>query len=165
MGNLNLYQIQNEFIHLADQIIELSGEITPELELQLQINQDQLEHKGRSYGYIIKTLESDIDVIDAEIKRLQSFKVSRNKTVERLKETISNAMQLYQIEKLESPTLKISFRKSESVEIENQDLLDAEFLETKTTVTPNKTKIKEAIKNGEFVTGAVLKHNKNLQIR
>lgn len=165
MSNLNLYQIQNEFIHLADQLIELSGEITPELETSLQINQEQLEHKGRSYGYIVKQLESEVEIIDAEIKRLTAFKSSRNKTAERLKETLSNAMQLYQIEKLESPTLKISFRKSESVEVEDLSLLDKDFIVVKTTESADKTAIKKAIKEGQNVQGAVLKTNMNLQIK
>lgn len=162
---LQLYKIEQEYISLAEQIIDNGGEVTDELSEALQINQTQLETKGNCYGFIVKQLESEVEIIDAEIKRLQGFKVSRNKTVERLKETLSNAMQLYQIEKLDSPTLKISFRKSETVEVENVELLDDEFINIKVTKTADKTAIKEAIKKGEFVTGAILQVNQNLQIK
>jgi hypothetical protein len=64
-------------------------------------------------------MESDVSIIDAEIKRLNELKKARLKTIERLETTVSNAMQLYQINRLETPTLKINFRKSESVEIDN----------------------------------------------
>jgi hypothetical protein len=162
---LALYKIEQEYMILADSIIENGGELTEETEVALQINREQLETKGRCYGYIIKDLENEIDVIDAEIKRLNDFKKSRAKTADWLKEKLSEAMQLFEIEKLESPTLKISFRKSESVEIENEDLIEAEYIVTKTTRQPDKTAIKEAIKQGVEVVGAVLKQNKNIQIK
>lgn len=162
---LSLYKIEQEYISLAESIIDNGGELTEETELALQINKEQLETKGQCYGFIVRQLESEQDVIDIEIKRLQALKTSRGKTAERLKETLSKAMDLYEIEKLETPTLKISFRKSESVEIENESLLDEQFIVTKTTTSPDKTKIKEAIKKGEFVVGATLKQNKNIQIK
>jgi len=161
----NLYEIEKEYIMLADQIIDAGGEVTEELGLALSINQDELQAKGRGYGFVIKTLESDIDIIDAEIKRLQSFKSSRNKAIERLKGSLSDAMQLFDIDKIETPTLKISFRKSESVYIENPDLLDKNYVTVVRTESPNKVAIKDAIKRGETVIGAVIINNLNLQIK
>ena len=104
-------------------------------------------------------------MIDNEIKRLEAMKKSRGKTVDRLKESVSKAMQLYEIDKIETPTLKISFRKSESIEVEEESLIDEKFMTVKTTKTPNKTAIKEAIKNGEIVLGVTLKQNQNIQFR
>lgn len=161
----NLYEIEKEYIMLADQIIDAGGEVTEELGLALSINQDELQAKGRGYGFVIKTLESDIDIIDAEIKRLQSFKSSRNKAIERLKGSLSDAMQLFDIDKIETPTLKISFRKSESVFIENPELLDKNYVTVVRTESPNKVSIKDAIKRGETVVGAVIVSNLNLQIK
>lgn len=161
----NLYEIEKEYIMLADQIIDAGGEVTEELGLALSINQDELQAKGRGYGFIIRGLESDIDIIDAEIKRLQSFKSSRNKAIERLKDSLSDAMQLFDIDKIETPTLKISFRKSESVFIENPELLDKNYVTVVRTESPNKVAIKDAIKRGETVVGAVIVSNLNLQIK
>lgn len=161
---LQLYKIEQEYISLAEQIIDNGGEVTDELNEALQINQSQLETKGNCYGFIVKQLESEVEIIESEIKRLQAFKVSRNKTVDRLKETLSNAMQLYQIEKLECPTLKISFRKSESVEVDSL-IIDEKYCNIKTTITPDKGMIKEALKRGEAILGATLQVNQNLQIR
>jgi hypothetical protein len=165
MSNLNIYQIEKEYLELANQLIESGGECTPELELQLTINQEQLEQKARGYGFVVKQMESDVSIIDAEIERLKGLKKSREKTIERLETTVSNAMQLYQINKLETPTLKISFRKSESVEIDNEAEIPAQFLKEKTTYTIDKTAIKEAIKKGEVVIGARLQINQNIQIK
>jgi hypothetical protein len=160
-----LYQIGQEYMMLADEIIANEGELSPELENRLMINQDQLEAKGKGYGYIIKDIEAEIDAIDMEIKRLSAMKKSRSNAVDKLKTSLSDAMQLFDITELKTPTLKINFRKSESVEIENVALLDKDFIKVVTTETADKIAIKEAIKNGVEVTGAVLKQNYNLQIK
>jgi hypothetical protein len=165
MSNLNIYQIEKEYLELANQLIESGGEVSPELELQLTINQEQLEQKARGYGFVVKQMESDVLIIDAEIKRLGELKKARLKTMQKLETTVSNAMQLYQINKLETPTLKISFRKSESVEIDNEADIPAQFLKEKITYTIDKVAIKEAIKKGEVVIGARLQVNQNIQIK
>ena len=165
MSNLNIYQIEKEYLELANQLIESGGEYSPELELQLTINQEQLEQKARGYGFVVKQMESDVLIIDAEIKRLGELRKARLKTIERLETTVSNAMQLYQINKLETPTLKISFRKSESVEIDDESAISFAYLKEKITYTIDKAMIKEAIKKGEVVIGARLQVNQNIQIK
>lgn len=162
---LKLYEIEAEYMALAQSIVDNGGEITLEQEELLQINQSNLETKARCYGFLVMDLNNEIDIIDGEIKRLTALKQSRNKTVEQLKERVSDAMILYGIEKIESPTLKLSFRKSESVEVENIDLLNENYISTKIVKTADKTMIKAHIKDGFAVVGAVLKVNQNLQIK
>jgi hypothetical protein len=74
-------------------------------------------------------------------------------------------MQLFDLTEIKTPTLKINFRKSESVEVENVNLLDPVYVTFKEVRTPDKESIKIAIKNGLEVTGATLKQNLNLQIK
>jgi len=161
---MNIYQIEQDYLSLSEQIIEAGGELSPEIETSLAINKEQLQNKGISYGYVIKSLESDVSAIDEEIKRLNALKSSRNKTVDLLKNTIKDAMQMYGIEEIKTATLKINFRKSESVEVET-DIIDDEYCNFKTTRTPDKAKIKEVIKNGDAVIGASLNINWNIQIK
>ncbi len=162
---LSLYNIQTEYIQLAEQLIENGGELTPELTEALAINQANLETKSRNYGLVIKQWNAEADIIDAEIERLTTLKKQRLKAVERLENNISQAMQVYNVEKIETPILKISFRKSESVEINNMAQIDSKFLNEKVTVTPDKKAIKDAIKSGETVEGATLVINQNIQIK
>ena len=135
------------------------------METALQINKTDLESKARSYGYVVLDLESEVEQIDAQIKRLSAMKSARNKTIDRLKETVSNAMQLFEISEVKTATIKLNFRKSESVEVDNVDLLDANYKVEKVSITANKVKIKEDIKAGINVLGAVLQVNQNLQIK
>ena len=162
---MNIFLIQNEYQLLINQIIEADGELTSEIETALTINKEQLQSKAVDYSYVIKQLDSDCEQIDAELKRLQQIKKVRTNLAERLKNTISDAMNLYEVEKIETPLIKLSFRNSESVEITNESQLDACFIVTKTVSTPDKKAIKDAIKSGVFVEGATISYNKNLQIR
>lgn len=160
----NIYQIQQEYLSITNQLIESGGELSPEIEQALAINKAEIENKARNYGYVVKSLENDVDAIDEEIKRLQALKTARNKTIDILKDTVKNAMQLYGIEEIKTSTLKLSFRKSESVEV-NQDIISESYCNQKVVLTPDKARIKEAIKNGVCVTGANIIINYNLQIK
>ena len=163
--NQSIYKIQNEYQLLINQIIEAEGEMTYEIQQALEINEQQLQSKAVDYCYVIKQLDYDCEQIDNEIARLNKLKKVRSNLTDRLKNTVSSAMQLYDVEKIETPLIKLSFRNSESVEITNEQQLDACFIVTKTVTTPDKKAIKDAIKNGVFVEGATISYNKNLQIK
>lgn len=158
----SMYEISQEALKIASWLEE--GELTEEMETMLAISQEELQKKAINYGYVIKQFDSDIDAIDAEIKRLQGLKKSKENASERLKDTVKHAMQIYSIEKLETPTLKVGFRKSESVEIINESQIEQVFKTSKVVESINKTAIKEAIKSGQTVKGAILQVNFNLSI-
>jgi len=163
--NQSIYKIQNEFQLIIAEVINNDGEITPELETALTINKEQLQSKAVDYCYVIKQLDYDCEQIDNEIARLNKLKKVRSNLTDRLKNTVSSAMQLFEVEKIETPLIKLSFRNSESVEITNEQQLDACFIVTKTVTTPDKKAIKDAIKSGVFVEGATISYNRNLQIK
>ena len=161
----SIYEIEVKHLQLAEILEENGGELTLELEEELAINEADLQTKGVAYSFVIKDIKATVNQIDEEIKRLAEMKKSKNKAIERLENSLSTAMQIFGVEKIETPIVKISFRNSESVEITNESQLDEKFTITKTTVSPDKVAIKTAIKNGEFVEGAVIVYNKNLQIK
>jgi hypothetical protein len=162
---MNIYQIEKQYLEITQSLIDADGELTPELETELIINQQELEKKGIQYGYVVKSIENDIDVIDAEIKRLTAMKKTLNNSVDRLKNTLLNAMEMFEINELKTPTLKINFRKSESIEITDAENLNKRFIVEKVTSLIDKALIKEAIKKGEIVIGATLLTKNNLQIK
>jgi uncharacterized protein YktB (UPF0637 family) len=159
----SLFNITAEALQLASALEE--GEITAELETSLVINQEELQQKAINYAYVIKTVEYDISAIDEELKRLQAVKKAKNNVIDRMKESVVNAMGIYSMEKISSPTMNLSLRRSESVEVDLTEALPDDFKITKTTVTPDKVAIKQAIKQGENITGATLKVNYSLQIK
>ena len=160
----NLFQITAKARELS--LALESGELTDELENELVINQTELQEKAINYGYAMRSLESDVSIIDEEMKRLAALKKAKTGAIDRMKESVLNAMLIYGIEKVTSPTLNLSVRNNpESVDIPMTELLDAKFLVTKTTVTPDKVAIKKAIHNGENVEGATLVRTQSLLIK
>ena len=162
---LTIYQIEQNYNQLAEQLIDNDGELTTELAEQLAITEEQLQNKSVAYSFVIKQMDADIDTIDAEIKRLQAAKKQREKATEYLKERIKHAMELFQIEEIKTPLVKINFRKSESVEVEDVNSLPAPYKVVKVTEQADKVAIQEAIKNGADIIGCRVITNKNLQIR
>jgi hypothetical protein len=160
---MNLYEITREAIELAS-LLE-TEELTPELEKSLIINQDQLQSKAVNYAKVIANIQSDSDAIDQEIKRLKAIKESKDRAVTRLREAVKEAMLVSGIEKIESPLFKLSIRRSEAIEIDVIDALPSEFVNIKNVVSADKIAIKEAIKRGEYITGARIIENFNLQIK
>lgn len=161
----NIFQIQNQYLQLIDKLIQNEGELTPELDTELAINKEELQSKGVNYGFVVRQLESDIDIIDSEIKRLQGLKKVRNNAIERLKTNLKNAMELYEMTEIKSPIIKINFRKSESVEFTNLVDVPEDYFTIKVEKIPNKIAIKDAIKSGIEVPGACISVNQNIQIK
>ena len=158
---MNLFNIKKEYLNIAQELAE--GELTPELEEALKITENNLQDKAVNYGYVIKTFESECDILDNEIKRLQALKKARTSAIDKLKDNISEAMQLFGITEVKAPTFKMCFRKSESIECD--EVVSEEYCNIKTTITPDKVAIKQAIKEGKEVLGARLIINQNLQIK
>lgn len=70
-----------------------------------------------------------------------------------------------ELSKLETARVRVSFRKSVSVDIVDETALPLEFLKVIEDVKIDKPAIKKAINSGIEVSGAVLKNNRSLQIK
>ena len=160
---MKLFDIQAEYRDIANQLSD--GELTPELETALAINQKMLWQKSENYAMIIKEISADEQAISNEIDRLSKMKEQRKKAVEYLKKLVLDAMNLYEIDKIETPVLKISVRKSKATEITDIELIPNEYKVVKMTTQADKTAIKEALGKGIDVPGAVIIENKSLQIK
>lgn len=167
----NLYEISQRLRNIYEELEdgigfdEETGEIDKEILNSLIISKGELETKAIDYAYVIKMFDDNIMVYDKEIKRLTERKNQFQKIQNKLKGLVQNAMLDFGIEEIKGKTLKLSFRKSEVVEVENLGELEERFKRTKIIIEPDKAEIKNAIKNGENVKGAILVQKKNLQIK
>jgi len=161
----SIFNIEAEYMDLAESIIENGGEVSPEQEQALALNKESLEVKAVKYGYIIKDVSNDIDAIDAEIKRLEAMKKTRENLITKLKDTVSTAMKLYEIEEIKLQNLTINFRKSTASEITDESLIPAKYKKKKITTSLMKAEILADLKAGKKIKGAELKENKNIQFK
>jgi len=160
-----IFQIEQTYNQLAEELIENGGELTPSLEEALAITEEQLQNKSVAYSFVIKQMDADVDTIDAEIKRLQALKKQREKASDYLKERIKHAMDTFSIEEIKTPLVKINFRKSETVEVDDVNQLPSLYKVVKVTEQADKAAIKAALKDGFEVTGCRIETHRNLQIK
>ena len=160
---MTIFNISENFNQIMNEIESNGGEVTTQIDEQLAILECDLQTKSVSYVSAIKHFEGNNTIIDAEIKRLQAMKKANDNVVDRMKYAIKFAMETFGIEKIDLPLNKISFRKSESVEITDESLLPSNCYVMKRM--PDKTVIKALIKAGGIFSGAELRVNQNLQIK
>lgn len=181
----SLYQIRGEHLGLLKLIDEAEGELTPEIEQALALNAEEFEDKAISYGYVVKMHEDVGEILDKEIKRLTALKQKAAKRAETFKNRIDEAMREFGFEKIVTPALTLSYRKSKPVELA-EDFDDnflshvsivitpkegapaeiahlIEYFDAKATVS--KTRIGDALKAGALIDGARIAEKKNLQIK
>lgn len=163
---MQLYRIQQEHISLLSQIEEQEGEIHPHQEQALGFTLDAFQEKAVSVGFLTKHIGDGIAAVDAEIKRLQAIKAAAVKRQEWFEEQLTGAMHQFGVTKIDTPTLKISFRKSTAVEISDESMLpDSVKEEVPATYKISKTKIKQQIDSGNQVPGAELVTRQSIQIK
>ena len=161
----SIYNISQELESIFNKIEYNDGVIDEEIETSLAITKQELENKGVQYAFKCLSIKSENEEIDEEIERLSRIKSKNINLENRLRETLKNAMLHFGIEEIKIPTLKINFRKSTSIQIDNEDLIDEKYKVEKITKTISKSLIKEAIEKGENVFGASKIENKSLQIK
>lgn len=154
-----LYELTGQFLDIYN--MELDDETKADTLDSIDWNSDY-ENKVENYIKVIKNNEADIEARKNEIKRLTELNRSDERKNERMKEVLKDSMALTGHERVDTPLFKVSFRKSEAVEVD--DLLLPEAYKV-ATYKPDKKRLKEDLKNGLEILGAELVERKNLSIR
>lgn len=108
--------------------------------------------------------EAKIEAVKSKIEYLNN----RKKSFERNINNLTNLqLMLLNNQKLETNEYSFSFRKSESISINDIlfDIKDERFNRTTIKVEPDKTAIKKALKDGISVDGASIETKMNLQVK
>lgn len=164
--NKSIYNIEREYLEIAEILQENGGELTEETETALSINREELEVKAANYGYVIKSILDTNISIDAEIERLNALKAGNGKTIDRLKFAVENAMKMYGIEEIKVNNIKINFRKSTATIVENEKMIAQKYWKAKpSTKSVSLQLITDALKAGHRVRGAYREDRKKLQIK
>lgn len=166
--NKSLFKISAEMQQITTELMENGGELTPEIENALLISKKDLQTKSVGYAVVIRSIDYENDIIDQEIKRLQSLKKSRLKVVDRLKNSLSFAMQVFGVDEIKTELSTINFRQSQSLEIIDESKIANKYKTEVITTKIDKLAIKKDIKNGDFINvihGAELTTHQNLQIK
>ena len=158
---MTIYEIDNAILDCIDME---TGEIIDTEQLdKLQMERDT---KLENVACWIKDLKAEAEALKNEKQALaERQRVAENKA-ESLKKWLAYALQG---EKFKTPKCAISFRKSEAVEVTDEGLnnlmKEHDELLTYKAPEPNKTAIKQALKDGLNVAGVQLVQNTSTIIK
>lgn len=151
---MTLYEIDAAIMACINE----DGEVIDPVKMaQLQMDRSE---KVENVACWIKNLIAEAEMIEAERKKLDERKHACLKKAEGLKGWLSYALEG---QKFSTGKVAISYRKSQAVNIIDPEKVPAAWYKAKYEI--DKATIKDALKNGEVVPGAVLEERTNIQIK
>ena len=165
---MKLYEIANDYLALVQAV---EDEEIPEEAISdtLEAIEGEIEVKADNIACLLKELDADCAAIRAEELKLAARRKAKERVYERIKQYLSAELLRVGAVKMETARNKISFRKSESVDVSDDFIAWAvdnrADLLTYAEPTANKTEIKKALKAGAEIVGATLVTKQNIQIK
>lgn len=153
----SLYEIESEILNCID--LETGEIIDPE---RLEALQMERGRKIENVALWVKNLKADLAAYKAEKEAFAERERQAKAKIESLSKWLTTALDG---QKFSTSKVAVSFRKSEAVEIVDETKIPKKFIRKKIETAPDKTAIKEAIKNGLKVRGAALIENQNISIK
>lgn len=162
-----LYEIRQEYLHALD------GLTDPEQDFPLEAINDtlegiegQLQEKATNVAMFMRNLEAAAEAI----KQAEAGMAARRRAIERrtqwLRDYLKQNMEASGITRIESPWFVLAVQKNPAaVEITDEANVPGQFKQQVVTEKLDKTAIKEALKAGQDVPGAMLKQGTRLVIR
>lgn len=153
----SLYEIDQEILDCID---TQTGEILDIDRLnKLQIQRDK---KVEGVACWIKNLTADAAAYKAEKEAFEKREKAASKKAEQLKEWLAAALEG---QKFSSTRCAVSFRKSETVVVDDVRHIPATLLRVKTEIEPDKTAIKTMLRAGQEIEGCRLVEKINTQVK
>ncbi len=167
MHNLTLYEISQDYMQALDIFTD------PETDIPLEAAMDTLdgiEGQLQDKAVNVAKFMQNLDATAKAIKEAEQKMAKRRKAIENraqwFKDYLKQNMQAAGITKIESPWFNLAIQKNpEAVEITNEELLPDDFKTEVVTMKIDKAAIKQVIKDGVSVPGAVLIQGTRLAIR
>lgn len=155
-----LYELTDQYKMLQNFIEENNVE---GFELALSQIIGDIGEKLEGYAMVLKNIESDIAGIKSEEKRLADRRKAMESNLARIKENMAEALLTVEGNRVKTEKFTFSFRKSTSVQIENDAAIPPQFIKVEKTIS--RSELAKALKAGEQIEGAQLVENQSLSIR
>ena len=167
-------ELTSRVARLAEQLDsddpDLRSQAVTELEaalLQEEGHRQALDSKADSYCWVIEHLRGQAAYRQQQAKRLVELGRSEEARAHALEESLVLVLTKLQptATRFSFPNHELTSRKSQAVEIDDEDALAPHWLVSKTTSQPDKAAIKEALKAGHSIPGAQLISRRSWRIR
>lgn len=148
-----LYELTEQYRQL--QTIEDMDEQT--LADTLEGLEGEIADKANAIAIVLNGVGGTVEIIDREIKRLQDMKKSVENRDKSLREYLKTNMQATGTTNIKCDLFNITLAKGRQIAvIQDESKLPDEYTSVKTTITPDKKKILDDLKEGVSIPGAAL---------
>ena len=163
---MTIYELTADFLRIQEMMED------PELDPQtladtMEAVDGELEVKAENYAKVMKNLDGDIEALDNEIRRLTSRKKALENNIKNMKMALQSMMTITGKTKFKTDLFSFGIQKNAPSVVIDTDInnLPTEFLKFREPEV-DKTKLKEALKNGEDLSGYChLEQSESLRIR
>jgi hypothetical protein len=164
----SLYELRTEFMDLQNLLDSAEDdEFAQAVRDTLDGKSGDLEEAVEQSVRLVRNIESDAAAVQAEIDRLKQRKDGMDRRVASIRDGIRALMDVAGEGSIKTALFTVSLAKGrESVSVVDESLLPDEYVNVKTSITPNKKLIGEALKNGGDVPGCeLIRGEKSLRIK
>ena len=170
MTSLTLFEIAQEYRRVTDVLMD-SGCDEQTLTDTLEGEAWPLELKAQNYGFVIRNLQATAASIKDAEKQMKARREAIESRAAALLERLKTGLEIAGVSKLECPHFALTIKRNPpAVDIFEPALIPADFMRLPEpppppVAVPDKAAIKEAIKDGVDVPGAMLVHGTRLEIK
>jgi len=165
---MNIYQLSEQYLSLVSMADQLDEETFRDT---LEAIGEALEDKLQNMVYVMRLIESDIELVKAEEQRLAASRKTMENKIQSLKNMMIDAVKV-----VDSETNKVQFKgnpliksvyiqKTKSVDIYDEELIPEDYKNEKVVVSVDKKKLLAELKKEEFIPGAAVKETEGIRIR
>lgn len=156
-----LYELTDDYLRLLDFAEDADDQAFIDT---MEAIEDEIEDKADGYARVIKQLSADAEAIDKEAKRLTERKATIDNRVKQMKESLTKAMILTGKTKFKTDLFSFNVQKNTpTTVIDDEEAIPEEFWRVKREV--DKSKIKDALKEGKEFKWAHLEQGEGVRIR
>lgn len=161
----NLASLAAEAAQISRMLLDSDGELSPELEALLDVNESQLMEKVDSYRFVIEEMGMHAELWKQRKDACAAQQKKFEGQVERLKDRIKFAMKTMDRAEIVGGFTKFQLRKSKpKLVIDNEAALPADCKMVVQRTVVDTDKVKSALEGGFEVPGARLEENGSLYI-
>ena len=160
----NIYEISRELETFLAALPD-TGELSDEDMATYSELLEEKDNKIKSTAYAYLNLKAKLEGIKTEIDRIGKLKKSVELHMGRIEKLITFGMELENADNKDFGDLKVYFTRSVGTVVDDQEAVPEEYIKSKVVTSVDLTAAKEAIKNGETISGIHLEERRNLQIK